>query len=241
MCGILFTIGKSNLPFLICMASPLSNTNGWAVGLGTILGTMILFWYDGVAPRLSAKHPTKREEYLRLPLVCVSGPVYVVSMLWLGWSARPDVHWFVPLASMVPYGLSYHVIYVAVINVSAPFLVHESHWVCSGRGLTPFFSPPQYVTDAYGIYSASALAAMSMTRSGAGALLPLAIEDMVEGLGIAWSCTLLAGVSAVLSLVPFGFIAYGEKIRAGSKFSAALKPGEGQGGGLGRVASLSVV
>jgi hypothetical protein len=89
------------------------------VGLGTILGTAILFWYDGVAPRLSAKHPTKREEYLRLPLVCASGPVYVASMLWLGWSARPDIHWFVPLASMVPYGLSYHIIYVAVINVSA--------------------------------------------------------------------------------------------------------------------------
>jgi hypothetical protein len=82
---------------------------------------------------------------------------------------------------------------------------------------------------------------MSMTRSVAGALLPLAIEDMVAGLGIAWSCTLLAGVSALLALVPFGFIAYGEKIRAGSSFSAALKPGGDQGGGLGRVASLSVV
>ncbi len=80
---------------------------------------MILFWYDGFAPRLSAKYPTKREEYLRLPLPCLSGPVYVLSMLWLGWSARPEVHWFVPLASMVPYSLSYHIIYVAIINVCA--------------------------------------------------------------------------------------------------------------------------
>lgn len=100
----------------------------------------------------------------------------------------------------------------------------------------------QYVADAYGIYSASALAAMSMTRSMAGTLLPLAIEDMVANLGIAWSCTVLAGVSAGLALVPFGFIAYGEKIRAGSRFSAALKPGEGQGGGdLARVTSLPAV
>jgi hypothetical protein len=75
----------------------------------------------------------------------------------------------------------------------------------------------------------------------AGTLLPLAIEDMVDGLGIAWSCTVLAGVSAGLALVPFGFIAYGEKIRAGSRFSAALKPGEENEGDLARVTSLPAV
>jgi hypothetical protein len=69
---------------------------------------------------------------------------------------------------------------------------------------------------------------------------------MVDGLGIAWSCTVLAGVSAGLALVPFGFIAYGERIRAASRFSAALKPGTGAGkghggGNLGRVTSLSAV
>ncbi|KAK4157541.1 polyamine transporter 4 [Chaetomidium leptoderma] len=197
-----FTPGMSGILFTI-------------MGLGTILGSFICVWYDGVAPRLSAKHPTKREEYLRLPLVCAAGPVYVISMLWLGWSSRADIHWAVPLASMVPYGLAYHLIYVAIIN---------------------------YVADAYGIYSASALAAMSMTRSVAGTLLPLGIEDMVDGLGIAWSCTVLAGVSAGLALVPFGFIAYGEKIRAASRFSAAIKPGAGrEGGDLARVTSLSAV
>ncbi len=109
---------------------------------------MILFWYDGFAPRLSAKYPTKREEYLRLPLPCLSGPIYVLSMLWLGWSARPEVHWFVPLASMVPYSLSYHITYVAIINVraslshlvSAPALLLKStaSVYCSaiGHGLT---------------------------------------------------------------------------------------------------------
>jgi hypothetical protein len=90
------------------------------VGLGTIGGSVIILWYDGVAPRLSAKHPTKHEEYLRLPLVCAGGPVYVLSMLWLGWTARTDIHWFVPLSSMVPYGLSYHLIYVAIVNVRVP-------------------------------------------------------------------------------------------------------------------------
>lgn len=104
------------------------------------------------------------------------------------------------------------------------------------------------MADAYGIYSASAMAALGMTRSVAGAFLPLAVEDLLAVLGIAWSCTLLGGISAVLALVPFGFIAYGERIRGGSRFSAALRPGataeqEGGGGGgdLARVTSLSAI
>jgi hypothetical protein len=86
-------------------------------GVGTIIGCIIFVWYDGFAPRLSAKHPTKREEYLRLPLVCAGGPLWTASMLWLGWSARPDIHWLVPLTSTIPYGLGAHLIYVSIINV----------------------------------------------------------------------------------------------------------------------------
>lgn len=96
------------------------------MGLGTAIGSCLFVWYDGVAPRLSAKHPTKREEYLRLPLVCAGGPLYVAAMLWLGWTAREDIHWMVPLSAMVPYGLAYHLIYVGIVNVSCPssFLCH---------------------------------------------------------------------------------------------------------------------
>lgn len=87
------------------------------MGLGTIIGTLILLWYESLAPRLSARHPTKQPEYLRLPVVCAMGPVYVVSMLWLGWTARSTVHWLAPLASLVPYGVAYNIIYTAIINV----------------------------------------------------------------------------------------------------------------------------
>ncbi|GAB1314811.1 Polyamine transporter 4 [Madurella fahalii] len=185
------------------------------MGFGTFIGCFICWWCDDFTLRLSAKHPNKREEYLRLPLACAAGPMFVVSMLWLGWSARPDVHWLVPLMATIPYGLAYHLIFVVMIN---------------------------YVADAYGVYSASALAALSMTRSVAGTLIPLAVEDMLAALGIAWSCTVLAAISAALALVPFGFIAYGEKIRAASRFSATLKPeAEQERGALARMTSLSVV
>lgn len=78
------------------------------------------------------------------------------------------------------------------------------------------------IADAYGIYASSALAACAAARSVAGAVIPLAIDSMLNNLGVAWSCTVLALISCVLCLVPFGFIIWGEKIRAGSDFSSKL-------------------
>lgn len=54
-------------------------------------------------------------------------------------------------------------------------------------------------------------------------MIPLAVNRMVDTLGIGWSCSVLAFISCGLSLVPFGFIIWGEKIRAGSKFSNRLQ------------------
>lgn len=79
------------------------------------------------------------------------------------------------------------------------------------------------VADAYGIFASSALAACAAARSIAGAVIPLAVDSMVDTLGISWSCSLLAFISCGLSLVPFGFIIWGEKIRAASNFSKKLQ------------------
>ncbi|KAK0754875.1 major facilitator superfamily domain-containing protein [Schizothecium vesticola] len=189
------------------------------MGLGTCFGCIAALYYDTIAPRLSAKHPAKKPEYLRLPLACAAAPFFVVSLLWLGWTSRKDIHLMVPLAALLPYGFAYQMIFVAMIN---------------------------YLADSYEIYSASALAACGATRSIAGALIPLATDAMVDKLGVARACTVLAGVSAALGLVPVLFIVHGERIRAGSKFSAQIRAqrqvgGEGavEGGVLGR--SLSAV
>jgi len=97
------------------------------------------------------------------------------------------------------------------------------------------------VTDAYPIYAASSLAALGTTRSLAAVLIPLMIDDMLEALGIAWSCSVLAFISAVLALVPFLFIAYGEKIRKRSRFSTAVKHDQAEANGAALTRSLSAV
>lgn len=163
---------------------------------GSIVTVLCSYLYDRFGQPWVRRHPAKQPEYLRLPLACVGGPLFVVALLWLGWTARPSVPWVVPLLSMVPYGIAYQMIFMAMIN---------------------------YVADAYGIFASSALAACAAARSILGAVIPLAVSRMVDELGIAWSCSLLAFISCGLSLVPFGFILWGERIRAGSKFSKRLQ------------------
>lgn len=177
------------------------------------IACLIQVWYDNsIAPGLTHRHPAKKPEYLRLPLACAGGPTYVAAMLWLGWSARTTVPWVVPLLAMIPYGIANQLIYMSMIN---------------------------YIADSYGVYSASALAASGATRSLAGALIPLGVNNMLQTLGIAWSCTVLACIAVVLSIVPFCFIKWGEKIRGGSRFRAQVQQQQQQGDeGLTRTVSL---
>lgn len=79
-----------------------------------------------------------------------------------------------------------------------------------------------YIGDAYTTYSASAMAAVSCARSTGSAALPFGATPMYKGLGVQWASTLLALLSLLLSVVPFVFIAYGEKLRTGSRFAQEL-------------------
>jgi multidrug resistance protein len=170
------------------------------IGLGELLALPIFIWYDGYLLRAKSRPDppawTKKEEYRRLPLACLGGPLYVVSIFWLGWSARTDVHWVVPMLSGLIFGLAYELIFMAMLN---------------------------YLTDAYEIFAASAMAAASCARSIFGAVLPLATTPMFQRLGIAWACSLLAFLSLAMCVVPFGFLHYGVYIRSRSKFCIYLK------------------
>jgi hypothetical protein len=117
-------------------------------------------------------------------------------LFWLGWTARSDIHWIVPVLSALPFGIGFLLIFMALIN---------------------------YVVDAYEIFAASAMGATSASRSIFGVVLPFAAKPMYSTLGVNWACTLLAILSAFMSIIPFAFIKYGEKIRGNSKWCQELK------------------
>ena len=80
-----------------------------------------------------------------------------------------------------------------------------------------------YVTDSYEIFAASGMSATSCCRSIFGAVLPIAARPMYSRMGIPWATSLLGFLSLGMSVIPFAFIKYGDRIRANSKFCQELK------------------
>lgn len=102
----------------------------------------------------------------------------------------------VPMSAGLPFGVGFVLVFVALIN---------------------------YLADAYEIFAASAMAATSCSRSIFGAVLPFAGLPMYNKLGIAWASSLLGFLSLAMTVVPFVFIKYGDRIREGSPFCQELK------------------
>lgn len=191
--GLAFLPSKSSFAL-----SESSRFNHFIVGFGALVAGGIFFCYDLFLQRAKkAKAPwSSNEEYRRLPLACFGGSLYVVSLFWLGWTADPQVHWAIPMMAGLPFGIGFVLIFMALLN---------------------------YLADAYEIFAASAMAASSVTRSIFGAVMPFAGTPMYQKLGIPWATSLLGFLSLAMTIVPFAFIKYGDRIRAGSKFCHEIK------------------
>ena len=82
--------------------------------IGAIISLVMFVYYDIYLQRAKKEHKrwTEIEEYRRLPLACCGGPLYVISLFWLGWTAREDIHWIVPMLAGVPFGLGFMLIFM---------------------------------------------------------------------------------------------------------------------------------
>ena len=69
------------------------------------------------------------------------------------------------------------------------------------------------MTIAYNKYAASAIAASSVLRSLAGALVPLSGIPLFDRLGLGWGASLLAFISLGLGALPLLFCRCGEAWR----------------------------
>jgi hypothetical protein len=99
------------------------------------------------------------------------------------------------MAAGIPFGIAYLLIFMALLN---------------------------YIVDAYEIFSASAMAAASCSRSILAVALPFATTPMYDRLGIAWACSTLGFIGLLLGVIPFMFLRYGATIRKNSKFCQEL-------------------
>lgn len=153
-----------------------------AMCVGAVLMTPLSIYQERVLGRFaSATFPPGVPE-ARLHCACVESALLPLGLFAFGWSARPDVHWIVPAAAIGVATMGIFAVYMAVFN---------------------------YLSDAYGRYASSALAAQSFCRNGFGGVLTLVTRQMFAGTGYGAAGSCLGGVALVLTLVPWVLVLWG--------------------------------
>lgn len=141
-----------------------------------ILTIIPYYWwlYKCLEPRFDDNGNISPET--RMPPACVGGFFIPICLFWFGWSARPSVHWIMPVIG--------------------------SGWFAVGTFLL-FNSVLNYLPDAYPDYAASVLAGNDLFRSSFGAGFPLFASAMYKNLGVGWASSTLAFISIAFIPIPW--------------------------------------
>ncbi|KAF7181997.1 hypothetical protein CNMCM7691_001385 [Aspergillus felis] len=103
-----------------------------------------------------------------------------------GWSARPEIHWIMPIIGSGFFAVGAFLLFNAILN---------------------------YLPDAYPAYAVSVLAGNDLFRSGFGAGFPLFATAMYENLGVGWASSTLAFLSIAFIPIPFVLMKSGATLR----------------------------
>ncbi|KAI0968594.1 putative bicyclomycin resistance protein [Xylaria arbuscula] len=158
------------------------------LGIGSVLGIAVYAtvsaYYSKRRPNTEQEEPPKPEERL-IPLPV--GAVLLPGGLFLyGWTAQHHVQWIVPIIGMGLTGAGSIVIFMGILS---------------------------YLIDAFTIYSASAIAANSVVRSIASAVLPLAGLPLYQRLGVGWGNSVLGFIALTFIPVAILVLRYGGYLR----------------------------
>ncbi len=176
--------------------SVFTNQYGWhggvaglsflGLGIGSIIGQFLYIRYGNKTVAKHIKRGDFRPEH-RLYIMCIGGFFIPIGLFLYGWSAHFKTHWIVPIfaTGIIGFGL-----------------------------LMTFMPASTYLVDVFTIHAASAMAASTVLRSLAAALIPLSSQAMYAKLGYGWGNSLLGFIALGLIPIPFLFIKYGEGIRA---------------------------
>ncbi|KAI0838857.1 major facilitator superfamily transporter [Hypoxylon sp. FL0890] len=147
---------------------------------------------DRIYVKLRDSHKGAGQPEYRLPLVIIGGFIMPFITAWYGWAAQTNASVFVLLFS------------VGAIGVALML------------GFLPLYA---YVVDAFGLYAASAMTAVIVSRCLAGTFLPLAVGSLVSEFGYGIGLSVFAGASLFLAPIPVLVLRYGKIWRQKSKYS----------------------
>ncbi|KAI4107169.1 MAG: hypothetical protein L6R37_001746 [Teloschistes peruensis] len=172
-----FNLGEEGLAFV-----------GILVGAVIVIPPFFYYLYRYVEPQFNDRGELKPE--IRLQPAFVGGFFIPICLFWFGWSARPSIHWIMPIIGSSYFAIGTFLLFNSVLN---------------------------YLGDAYPEYAASVLAGNDFMRSSFGAGFPLFATAMYKNLGVGWASSLLGFLAIVFIPIPFVLYRYGEKLRKASK------------------------
>lgn len=96
-----FTIGESGLPFI-------------AVGLGFLIAYVCYPLQMAFERRKASQADGDMPPEARLAWSLVGGVLFPMSLFWFAWTAQPSIHWIVCCVAATLFGISSHIIFIAV-------------------------------------------------------------------------------------------------------------------------------
>jgi multidrug resistance protein len=203
------TLGCVPLVFESSYSFTLSETGAVfsAMCVGAILSTILSISQDRLLNRwLNSTSNADKQSRIRraidfgspegrLYFACIESAFLPIGLFWFGWTQFPYIPWIVPSMAIGCATMGIYSIYLATFN---------------------------YFADTYHRYASSALAAQSFCRNLLGGIFPLVTVAMFKKLSFQGATSLLGGIAALLTLVPWVLVFYGPRIRARSRFASEI-------------------
>ncbi|KAK8847392.1 hypothetical protein IAR55_005250 [Kwoniella newhampshirensis] len=192
--GILYTqIG--GLPYIFRNVYGFNTNQVGLIYISIVIGALVGFAANFVQDAVYRRRVEKDGIEARLYAPMIAGVTLSLGCFLYGFTSVSTVHWIVPCIGIV-------------IIIASIFTIYISAFV--------------YLSECYGSYASSAIAAQSFLRNMFGGAFSFFTLQMYKALTPRWTIFTWGCVALVLSAVPFGAYYRGPQIRAISKYSKIL-------------------
>ncbi|KAF2115642.1 major facilitator superfamily domain-containing protein [Lophiotrema nucula] len=170
----------------------MTGTSFISFSVGSFIGVSICnLTLDRIYIKLRGGNKIGRPEH-RLPLAIIGAFTVPFAVILYGWAAQLVLPWPIFLTSVAILGTT---LLLTMIPLSA------------------------YVVDACGLFSASAMTGVIVTRCLMGTFLPLTASPLAQRFGYGWGFTCLGAFCFVLAPIPVLIMKFGHKWRQLSEFT----------------------
>lgn len=179
------------------ISQELTNTILVGIPVGVLLGALPVPWiYKKTKQAQATAEAAGRKQFdpeIRLWNAMLGGAIAIpISLLWMGWTAYPNVSIWSPICASVLFGYG-------VVSI--------------------FISSYMYLIDVYEAFAASSLTLATLVRYVCAGGMTVVGIPFYKNMGVHWTLTILACLSALLTPIPYVFYRYGHLLRRKSKFA----------------------